>query len=567
MKRVRVIFLAFLISVSTSSIESTQKEFFAHDSVPRLCSILKKRLALLHFPCFSSRELVGQRTPSWLSHLIGDQQSAAEKSPWIINTAVTLTQPMEVGDVIIVSGGTLNVSDVPAPGLRLSGNFITLGTGKAVFKDSVIQFMSTYHGQYVLAAFEASTIEISRCQYRVPNSVQHALAALGEAGITVTDTDFQFAQLIVFQGGTFRAERLNGQFEIILQDRGRLILRDIPRDPDKGELWVWPDFPEGSRVTYSPPLPGFIDKWSFPPRGSNGIFQICSLKRCRVKLWPLLVKPGCELTLKDIPPENWVVVGFHLPNSAIISDLRNGLTVRDALIGLPDRIVRLIRVSVDTFNLYAEQNALITVRNSHIGELLASGQSEVIMQNVIVDGSGGFFGSGDNATVDAEDCLFTCDVQATSSSTISFHNSDILPYPIDITGAYTSHGAYGSARLLLDSCITKTSVAAGERGLIATCRIDNAPSKPPGSGEAVDLRGTVVQFSPDAIVASGMWRFEVKDVESGGPVLLGQGLGNLQSGFLGTWRDADPSKQYELRLVLIDGLGRSLTGVRKVSRY
>jgi len=31
--------------------------------------------------------------------------------------------------------------------------------------------------------FSTSTIEIIRCQYRVPNSVQHALAALGETGI------------------------------------------------------------------------------------------------------------------------------------------------------------------------------------------------------------------------------------------------------------------------------------------------------------------------------------------------------------------------------------------------
>jgi len=205
---------------------------------------------------------------------------------------------MEAGDIVVVSGGSLEVLDVPDPGFKLSGNISVVGTGSLIMTNSVIKIMSIYNGQYSLAAAEEGTITVTGCDYSVPMGVQHAMFATDNGVINIHDTDFGFIQLIAAGNSTIKGERLNGQFECIVQDAGNLLLTDIPRDTDSGSLWVWPTFTPNSTAEYSPPLPGFIDSFQFPPAGSQGLDEIFSLTRCEVKLWPMLVREGCNLTLK-----------------------------------------------------------------------------------------------------------------------------------------------------------------------------------------------------------------------------------------------------------------------------
>ena len=50
-----------------------------------------------------------------------------------------------------------------------------------------------------------------------------------------------------------------------------MVLADIPRESGAGSIWVWVEFPAGSEAEYSPPMPGYIESWSFPPVGATGI--------------------------------------------------------------------------------------------------------------------------------------------------------------------------------------------------------------------------------------------------------------------------------------------------------
>ena len=97
---------------------------------------------------------------------------AVASEPWVITTPVEVTSPVDVGDVIVASGGRLVVRDLPEPGLRVSGNLVALGDGEIRLDRSVIQFMSVYNGQYALAAVEQGRVTVDGCDYRVPSGVQ-----------------------------------------------------------------------------------------------------------------------------------------------------------------------------------------------------------------------------------------------------------------------------------------------------------------------------------------------------------------------------------------------------------
>ena len=153
--------------------------------------------------------------------------TAFADDPWIITNDVVITEPMDVEDVIVAGNGSLTVRDLPEPGFRVTGNLFAVGNASIRLENSVIQFMNAYHGQYALAGIETTTIEVVGCDYRIPNQVQHALIIFGNGELVVEDTDFGDVQLISAGDARLRANRLNGNFEVLVQDDSMMELSDI----------------------------------------------------------------------------------------------------------------------------------------------------------------------------------------------------------------------------------------------------------------------------------------------------------------------------------------------------
>ena len=494
------------------------------------------------------------------SLLGGSASAAAMDEPWIITQPVVLTEPTELGHVIVLSGGSLTVRDLPEPGLRMTGHIWAVGDGVVRLENSVIQFMSVFHGQYALVGAEDTRIEVTGCDYRVPRGVQHALFSSGRAEMVVEDTDFGDVQLISTQDASIDAKRLTGNFEVIVQDDSAMVLADIPRVPDEGKIWVWVEFPVGSVAEYTPPMPGFIEAWTFPPPESTGIAQRVTVDRCDTLLWPMLVREGSRVILRDIPEEHWVVVGFHQPTDAMVANLYNDRLWDDVTLDFTDREFRLVNASVDTWNFYPQGSAHVSFRDSVVGEILSMGDSRVRMERTTVDGTGGFFGARDTSRIIATDCRFTCTIEATQEGTIELHSSSVEPYPLDPTGEWTRLGAYDEGRILANQTPVHTTPALGDRGLIAVTYLQSPPERPPGPGESEILFGNIGQYSLDPEVAAGNWRFEASDRSGGPPILIAAGTENVEDDVLGTWSDAAPALDHRLQTTLTDGLGRRLIG-------
>lgn len=484
----------------------------------------------------------------------------ADEEPWFVSGPVVVTEPVELGHVIVLPGGSLTVRDVPDPGLRMSGNIWAVGDASVRLENSVIRFMSVYHGQYALAATDSARVEIAGCDYRVPNGVQHGLVAAGDAEMVIENTDFGDVQLVSADTARIEARRLTGNFEVIVQHDSTVVMADIPRQPGAGKIWVWVEFPEGSEAEYSPPLPGFIESWSFPPPGSTGIVQSATVERCEALLWPMLVREGSRVTLRSVPEENWVVVGFYMPGDVTVDGIINDRFYTDVILDLDDREFRLVDANVDTWNLYPQADAHIFVRDSWLGEILSLESSRVWMERTTIDGTGGFFGARDSSRIVARDCRFTCTIEATQQADIELYGSIVEPYPQDPTATFTRFGAYDDARLFANQTSVATTPALDGRGLIAVSYLHEIPSAPPGSGEVLELTGSAALFSLDPTVAAGSWRLEASSRGDGSVTVVGRGVENVEDGLLGSWSDAEPAVDHRLQTVLTDGLGRILIG-------
>lgn len=488
---------------------------------------------------------------------------SAAAEPWIITSDVTVTEPMNLDDVIVVGTATFTIRDVDEPGVHFAGNLWALDHSRIEMVDSVIQFDSRYHGQYSLVGIDDTTIVVSGCDYRVTEGVQHGLVTAGRSQLSIEDTDFGDVQLISAEDSQIDAVRLNGSFEVILQDVSTIHIEDIPRQPGQGRLWLWVEIPDGATIDWSPPLPGPVDGWSWPPDDAVGIAQHATIDRSEVLLWPMLVRSGSDLTLRDIPDEGWVVVGLYLPGSARISRLENDVFVGDRELDLGDRRLRLVNATVDTWNLYPQDDAVVEVADSVIGEVLSFGSSTTRIRHTTVDGTGGFVGSRDRSHLELVDSTLTCTVEAAGDSLLALRHSQVLPYPADPTGAYTRFAAWDDARLFADHTTVDTTPLAGGRGSIAVVWIDPRPWPAP-AGSAVDLWGTIGIFG-DA-EAPGLTSWTITAVDGLGDVLpVANGAGNAEETALASWVAPASGGPPRLLVQLSDTAGRSLTAARDLS--
>lgn len=480
-----------------------------------------------------------------------------DDEPWIVTGDVVITEPTTLGHTIVVGEGSITVRDVPDPGVQVEGHLWMIESSELVLERSAIRFLSTYNGQYQLVAVDEAEVQIRDCDYRVPHGVQHGLVTAGDATMTVEDSTFGFAQLVAAERSSMTARRLDGEFEVIVQEAAGMILEDIPHTPGAGHAFVWVEFGPGSEAVYSPPLPGFVDAWTFPPDGSVGIPQTVRLDRVEVLLWPMLVEPSSRLVLRDIPAESWTVVGLHLPNDAHIRGLVNGGPPRTGSLALADRSIELDDASVDSWNLYPQADARIAVTDCVLGEIVSLERSRTHVSRSVIDGSGGFLGSRDSSHLVAHDTTVTCTVEAAQESVLELHRSRVLPYPQDPNGEITRLGAYDSARLLVDHTPVETIPALGGDGLLAAVYLANPPAVPPTS--PLDLHGSVIQVTLADPDGAGSWRIDALPTAGGWAEPVGAGTLAVDNGLVGTWTADLARADYRLRIQLTDDMGRRFT--------
>ncbi len=485
---------------------------------------------------------------------------ALADDPWIVTDVERITSAGELRDVIVVDGGHLVIDGVPEPGVRIRGNLWALGTGRIEITRSVVEFASRYHGQYALVGIDDAVLRVTDSVYRVTPGVQHGLVAAGDARLEIADTTFGDVQLVAADRATVDAARLDGSFEVIVQNAASVSLEDIPRRPGNGRVWVWVEIGQGTVVDWSPPLPGFIDYWSWPPPSSTGVPQTVTMTRCETLLWPMLVREGSDLTLRDVSDDAWVVVGLHLPDDTLVDGLVNHAHVVDDEVGLPDRRLRLVDARVDTWNLYPQRHAVVHVRDSVLGEILSFDDAVVRVERSVIDGSGGFVGAQDRSRMTFSNSRLTCTVEATDAATLALHHAAVEPYPADPGGASTRFAAWDEALLVADHTTVATTPAAGGEGTIAVVWVEPT-TWPPPSGMPVELWGTIALFGDLEAPALGHWQIDAIDAR-GHRTGVADGHGNVEEGLLGTWND--PVRDARLVVTLEDTAGRRVTAFREL---
>ena len=192
---------------------------------------------------------------------------------------------------------------------------------------------------------------------------------------------------------------------------------------------------------------------------------------------------------------------FQNPDSIVVSNITDESNHSDEIINVPDRKLNLIDSQVHTWNFYASSNSNITVENCVFGELLAQDSSQVLINNSICDGTGGYIGafhqsflliagsfiksqviSRQNAIlVGAGSCFWGSEIDSDESSVMFIANTVTAVEP----------EAHHSAVILEAQCPYMEGLIDDFVPIFGTARIIKGPDNP------IQFYGYDVAYSPD----------------------------------------------------------------------
>lgn len=309
------------------------------------------------------------------------------------NEVREITTPLDVdGNIIIVNNGTLRLNGTQ---LRVRGNVYLFHNGRAEIQGGTLEFRQDF-------LYQRSVTVANKAAFWLNNSVLNCGGY--NLKVAVTDTAvLRYDASAVTAGIATTAVDSYGSVEATgSQQLGEFLWFDhaVGNFSNCTDLLSWLTLPTGSSVTATLPTSQVLGSYAFPDSAASqaGFDYRVRYNGCVGLLWGLMLESGCTAVIRD---SELLAVGalFRGSGAGTVTGLVNNTTIEASRYPAQDRDVRFERCSVRVWNFYSFDSYRLAVANSIFGEIIAFGRSEATVQNSLCDGSGGYVGAFDDASV------------------------------------------------------------------------------------------------------------------------------------------------------------------------
>lgn len=309
------------------------------------------------------------------------------------------------GTILILGKGKMILNSVNATFL---GDVILWGDS-AEFKadQSYLYFPQSFFYERRILAAGGSRIEIKNSTLDY-SGLSHNLA-LVDSSVYIRDN-------VMMKG--FTTCGLYGKSQISINkcnETGKFILQDSVKSSFSNSemvlLWHVADkgtvlktkFPAGdSAVNY---------QLVHPTPGIENIKYSVNMVNCDQVWWGLMPKPGSDIQITDSKIRA-IGLWFTESGNTNLSGLVNNSDYKYFEAGLTDRSLILENTEVRTWSIYTFGQSSLTLTGCILGEVGAFGRSFVNANNIMVDGSGGYFFASDTSVVVSAFSSATCNVRS-----------------------------------------------------------------------------------------------------------------------------------------------------------
>ena len=183
---------------------------------------------------------------------------------------------------------------------------------------------------------------------------------------------------------------------------GEHILSDhcTARFSDVDTLILWHQIPDTAVINYSFPRGDTVFRYAFDNsvNGVRGINYHVSADTCHDVMWAIMPVNGADITISSSSIRA-IGAWFRGQDTVTARGVFDNSSYVNFTVPLSDRHLQLINSKVQTWSLYAFDQAHLNIDSCTLGEVGCQQRSSVLGQNFLLDGSGGYYWATDTSVV------------------------------------------------------------------------------------------------------------------------------------------------------------------------
>jgi len=338
-----------------------------------------------------------------------------------------------------ITGDTLVIGATPGDSVYISGIYSYDGT-ILVYGDGILVLdnaQALIRGDLIVWGEEAR-VEIINSSVIFPQSYiyERSMIAAGGAKVNISNSLLDYSglshNLVIIDSANVKWNNVNksGFTTCGLNDKGSIIINGTNQAGEfimtgdaaasfrnASTVLIWHHIPDGAALNASFPAGQNLDTWQFDNTnpGVSDINYSYSIDTCTNVMWGLMPEPGSSCNINNSVIRA-IGVWFKNQNNFTVSGLVNNSFYANYTAALSNHNIVLQNTDVETWSLYMFGNASGEVKNCILGEAACFADSEVEMDNCIIDGSGGYLFSEDISLIVSAFTNLNCDLQSKGNS-------------------------------------------------------------------------------------------------------------------------------------------------------
>lgn len=320
-----------------------------------------------------------------------------EDSPWVIGLndpgeTVIITSDQRVdGDIILQQQAVLEVREAE---LRIAGTITLLGDAQLKLTSATLQIEQSFAYEHGIVVHEQARLEWNDSTVRTWGSASVGIAGTSTAALQNIHVETGFLTWGLYQQSQVAINDCTHIGEFLPLDQTQLGFTDTTN------YLLWVSLPPGATIDTSLPDGTAISNWTLGPASPevSGLASTVTMQNCGDVMWGLMARDSVQARFTDT---DFRVAGtwFDASDPITISSLVNGAYWSDAHWEWGTYQLDLVNCNVQTWNFYAFTDSYLIFEHCIVGEILSTGNARVDFVNSLCDGSGGYLGVEDQATM------------------------------------------------------------------------------------------------------------------------------------------------------------------------
>jgi hypothetical protein len=293
-----------------------------------------------------------------------------------------------IGPVIVIGNGILRFNHAMA---TIIGDMWVFGENALVTADSsTLYFPQEYFYQRSLIVTMKGRVQYNHTTLDY-SGLSHNLFISDSATVTMHHVkDIGFTTCGLSGKPRVDIENSDEPSEYVITDKAQLTFKN-----DK-TLLLWHHVPDSGVMNFTFPPGDSLISYHFSKNvpGISGIEYQIDVDSCSDVMWALMPARGSDISISDSKIRS-VGLWFNGHDSIHVNGLVDNSEYSSFTANLPDRNLHFESTNVQTWSLYPMDTVVLNVTGCILGEIGTENRSQLISNDIYVDGSGGYWWTTD----------------------------------------------------------------------------------------------------------------------------------------------------------------------------